>query len=102
MTATDGNWTMMVPESLIDTLVARASPDVVAVVGVNGRSRSGKTTLAGLLATAREHIAVVHTYDVAWHHSFFDWPDVLIDGLLDPLRRNGTAVPRADAVDRTR
>ncbi|MCW2688093.1 MAG: hypothetical protein JWR37_2983 [Mycobacterium sp.] len=89
MTSSDGDWTAIVPATFIDTLVARASPDAVAIVGVNGRSRSGKTTLADLLATSREHVAVVHTDDIAWHHSFFDWSDVLIDGVLVPLRRNG-------------
>jgi hypothetical protein len=32
---------------------------------------------------------VIHTDDISWHHSFFGWSDVLIDGLLEPLRRQG-------------
>jgi hypothetical protein len=35
--------------------------------------------------------AVVHTDDVAWHHSFFDWSELLADQVLEPLRR-GEAV----------
>ena len=30
--------------------------------------------------------AIVHTDDVAWHHSFFDWSDLLVEGILKPLR----------------
>jgi len=29
------------------------------------------------------------TDDIAWHHSFFGWSDVLIEGVLRPLRRGG-------------
>jgi hypothetical protein len=34
---------------------------------------------------------MVHTDDIAWHHSFFDWSDLLVEGILKPLR-NGRAV----------
>jgi hypothetical protein len=34
---------------------------------------------------------VVHTDDIAWHHSFFDWSDLLIEGILKPLH-GGEAV----------
>ena len=27
---------------------------------------------------------VVHTDDIAWHHGFFDWDGLLVDGVLDP------------------
>jgi hypothetical protein len=30
---------------------------------------------------------VVHTDDVAWSHSFFDWTDILIGGVLEPVHR---------------
>jgi hypothetical protein len=30
---------------------------------------------------------IVHTDDVAWHHSFFDWDDLLVQGVLEPVRR---------------
>jgi hypothetical protein len=57
------------------------------IVAVDGRSAGGKTTVAGVLAGAVENAAVLHTDDIAWHHSFFDWADLLIDGVLTPLRR---------------
>ena len=51
-----------------------------------GRSGSGKTTLAERLADALPGAAVVHTDDVAWHHSFFDWQGPLIEHVLEPFR----------------
>jgi hypothetical protein len=33
----------------------------------------------------------VHTDDIAWHHSFFNWSELLIEGVLKPLY-NGEAV----------
>ncbi len=56
------------------------------IVAVDGRSGSGKTSLAEQLRGVVRSSAVVHTDDVAWHHSFFDWTQLLIDGVLRPLR----------------
>ena len=61
------------------------------VVAVDGRSGSGKSTLAERLLAAVPASAVVHTDDVAWHHSFFDWTELLATGVLEPLHR-GEAV----------
>jgi hypothetical protein len=55
------------------------------VIAVDGRSGSGKTTLADELATQDGRTAVIHTDDIAWHHSFFGWGYLLIDKLLEPL-----------------
>jgi hypothetical protein len=57
------------------------------VLAVDGRSAGGKTTAAARLAAAVPGATVVHTDDVAWHHSFFDWADLLAEGVLDPVRR---------------
>jgi energy-coupling factor transporter ATP-binding protein EcfA2 len=57
------------------------------VVAVDGRSGSGKSTLAEQLQAAVPASAVVHTDDVAWHHSFFDWAELLARDVLEPLRR---------------
>ena len=51
----------------------------VTVVGIDGRSGSGKSTLARGLTGLDSNIAAVHTDDLAWHHSFFDWGGLLID-----------------------
>jgi uridine kinase len=56
------------------------------VVAVDGRGGSGKSTLAGQLRAVIPRSAVVHTDDVAWHHSFFDWADLLAEHVLGPLR----------------
>ena len=56
------------------------------VLAVDGRSSSGKTTLAARLRQVVTGSAVVHTDDVAWWHSRFGWAGLLIDGILTPAR----------------
>ncbi|WP_432543233.1 uridine kinase family protein [Kineococcus sp. SYSU DK002] len=79
-----GPWRPASPADVLDAVGT-------GVVAVDGRSASGKSTLAALLhAEARRRgltSVVVHTDDLAWHHSFFDWADLLVDGVLAPLRR---------------
>ena len=55
------------------------------VLAVDGRSSSGKTTLAARLQDAVTSSAVVHTDDIAWWHSRFGWADLLIEGVLVPF-----------------
>ena len=57
------------------------------VLAVDGRSSSGKTTLAARLQDAIAGSAAVHTDDIAWWHSRFGWADLLIDGILVPFHR---------------
>ena len=57
-------------------------------LAVDGRSGSGKSTVAALLHRSVPASAIVHTDDVAWHHSFFDWSDLLVEGILKPLRNS--------------
>jgi hypothetical protein len=54
------------------------------VVAVDGGSAAGKSTFARRLARALA-APVVHTDDIAWWESFFDWWPLLIEGVLDPL-----------------
>jgi hypothetical protein len=61
------------------------------VLAVDGRSNGGKTTLAARIGAAVPGSAVVHTDDIAWAHSRFGWADLLIDGILVPVRQ-GRAV----------
>jgi hypothetical protein len=56
------------------------------VLAVDGRSSSGKTTLAARLRQVVAGSAVVHTDDIAWWHSRFGWADLLTDGILVPAR----------------
>ena len=73
------------------------------VLAVDGRSGSGKTTVAGHLAARGAGATGVHTDDVAWYHAMFDWSDLLAGGVLAPVRR-GDAVafrpPPWDAQER--
>ena len=61
-----------------------------ALVLVDGRSGSGKSTFAERLARLLDG-AVVHSDDIAWHHDPIHWEDVLVDGVIAPWRR-GEAV----------
>ena len=57
------------------------------LLAVDGRSGSGKTTVAGRIARRMPGAAVVHTDDIAWYHAMFDWSALITDGVLAPLRR---------------
>jgi uridine kinase len=59
------------------------------IVAVDGRSGGGKTTLAARLQACIPNAAVVHTDDLGWDYSFFGWVDLLIEGVLRPVRANG-------------
>lgn len=65
---------------------ATGTPRVPAMVAVDGRGASGKSTLARALAEALPDAVVVRTDDVAWHHSFFGWADLMASGVLEPAR----------------
>lgn len=54
------------------------------MVAIDGRSSSGKTTLAHRMAGATQRAAVVHTDDVAW--SRFDWAELLLDEIIEPFQ----------------
>ncbi|MFB9376298.1 hypothetical protein ACFFKU_13100 [Kineococcus gynurae] len=70
------------------------------VVAVDGRGGSGKSTVARRLAAAAgatTTATVVSTDDVAWHHSFFDWTDLLVEGVLRPARAGRAVAYRPPA-----
>ena len=73
-------------------LLERAPRGRPLVVGIDGHSGSGKTTLADALASVEPHTAVIHTDDVAWQHSFFDWNDLVIEHLLQPIHQGHVPV----------
>ena len=58
------------------------------ILAIDGRSNSGKTSLAARIGAAVPGSAVIHTDDIAWAHSRFGWADLLIDGILVPARRH--------------
>lgn len=57
------------------------------VLAVDGRSSSGKTTLAARMRETVAGSVIVHTDDIAWRHSRFGWADLLIKGILMPVRQ---------------
>ena len=68
-----------------------------AVVAIDGRSSSGKTTLAHRMAGVTQRAAVVHTDDLAWWHSRFDWAQLLLDGVIEPFQAGQPVVFRPPA-----
>lgn len=91
-------------ESAAETIrrLGDSVPDVSGrplIVAVDGRSGGGKTTLAAAIHDAVAASTVVHIDDVSWNESFFGWTDLLIDGVLDPVRRGQAVVYRPPAWD---
>ena len=65
---------------------ARAAAPGPAVLAVDGRSASGKSTFAARLTAAIDGAALVHSDDLAWYDSVLDWDHLLVEGVLGPLR----------------
>ena len=88
---------------LLALAASRAAGEAPPVIAVDGRSAAGKSTFAARLAGVVGDVAVVHTDDVAWHHSFFGWADLMRTGVLEPVRRGEQVAYRPPAwVDRER
>ena len=69
-----GQWHAQVTDAaaaLLELGQARGAGHRPVVLAVDGRSSSGKTTLAARLRDAVAGSAVVHTDDIAWWHSRF-------------------------------
>ncbi|MEJ7630381.1 MAG: hypothetical protein WKF54_12390 [Nocardioidaceae bacterium] len=58
-----------------------------AILAIDGRSSSGKTTLARRIEAMSLTCSAVHTDDIAWNHSRFGWADLLTEHVLAPARR---------------
>lgn len=86
------HWSEATYAEVLTRLCAKPQQSGIVLVGVDGRSGSGKSTFAANLARAAAHVAVIHTDDIAWHHGFFDWHELLVGGLLLPLRRDGPPI----------
>lgn len=74
-------------------------PERPYVIAVEGRSASGKSTLAEVLSAYVPSSVVIHTDDVAWHQSFFDWAALMREGVLEPLHRGKGVAYRPPAWD---
>lgn len=83
-----GPWNVVLVEAFVRAIRHKLprGEERPGVVAIDGRSAGGKTTLARLLSQAVPASAVVHTDDIAWHHSFFDWSDLLLSAVLEPVR----------------
>jgi predicted kinase len=79
--------------------VVNTPPRRPLIVAIDGRSSSGKTTLARRLQETVPTAVTVHTDDVAWWHSCFGWADVLARGVLEPLRDGRSVAFRPPAWD---
>ncbi|MEU4220751.1 hypothetical protein [Actinoplanes sp. NPDC026623] len=70
------------------------------IIAVDGRGGGGKTALAERLRQRMRSAAVVHSDDVAWGHSRFGWDDLMIAGVLEPLRAGRPVAYRPPGWDR--
>ena len=88
-------WRVELLSTVIEAVTRGEPGKVVAgrpvVLAVDGRSNNGKTSLAMRISRAVPGAVVIHTDDIAWAHSRFGWADLLIDGILVPVR-HGQAV----------
>ena len=88
-----GPWHAERPTAVVVDLIRlghdRGAAHRPVVLAIDGRSSSGKTTLAGRLQDTVAGSAIVHTDDIAWHYSRFGWADLLIDCVLIPARSGG-------------
>lgn len=82
------DWRVVRVDALVELLASRvgAVRGRPRIVAVDGRSASGKSTLASRLHRAVPRSAVVTTDDLAWHEPLYAWGDLLADGVLRPLR----------------
>ena len=83
-------WSAVGLDALAGAVRHAAGPVRPAVVGVDGHSSSGKSTLAPRLADALTSTgapaAVLHTDDLAWHHGVFAWDVTLREHVLPEVR----------------
>jgi uridine kinase len=84
-------WRVVPVRDFVRLVLDSRAHDRPWILAVDGRGGNGKSTIADLLQHAVPSSMVVHTDDIAWHHSFFDWGDLLIEDILKPLH-SGKAV----------
>src|SRR5262245_66668058 len=83
---------------VVRALTARGRPPAGPfLLAIDGRSSSGKSTLARRVVRSFPRSAVVHTDDLAWWHSRFGWDDLLVTQVIGPLRRGEASTTRPPA-----
>jgi len=86
--------------SMVGELMAPKRPSCGPfLLAIDGRSSNGKSTLAERIAAVMSGSSVVHTDDVAWWQSRFGWNDLLISGVIEPLRHEEAVDYRPPAWD---
>ncbi|MEM6430507.1 MAG: hypothetical protein AAF708_14795, partial [Deinococcota bacterium] len=90
-------WKHIALHNFVADLIMERSRTGVFVIAIDGRSGGGKSTMASVLAGFLPDALVIHTDDIAWHHSFFDWQDVLIEHVLKPLSAHGAVSYQPEA-----
>jgi hypothetical protein len=83
----------------VHRLIATWPKSRPAIVAIDGRSANGKSTLAARLARSLPGTAVVHTDDIAWHQSMFEWDTILAEGVLEPALQGRRVEYRPPAWD---
>jgi hypothetical protein len=79
-----------VPLDHLALQIVELTPDArPAVIGVDGHSSSGKTSLAGKLAALLPQSGVLHTDELAWHQGVLTWDELLLDNVLPVVRSAG-------------
>ena len=92
-----GLWRAISGDELASLVMGAAPERHPRIVAIDGRSASGKSTLAGFLHSAIPGSALVHTDDLAWNEPMFGWGHLLADGILAPLRRGEGVTLRPSA-----
>jgi hypothetical protein len=81
-----GPWRVEPLEAFARSLAVDVPAGRPRIIAVDGRGGGGKSALAARLGRVMPTAAVVHSDDVAWGHARFDWDDLMITGVLEPLR----------------
>jgi hypothetical protein len=84
-------WRILPFSEIADRVEHAAKARRPGLIALDGRSSSGKSTLAGRLAHSLPDCGLVHTDDLAWFQAVLDWDELLVSGILEPARR-GEAV----------
>jgi uridine kinase len=97
-----GPWRSVSVTALAQALLDWAAESGVhrCVVAINGRSGSGKTTVAQRLEDALPAATLLSTDDIAWHESMFDWANIAVSEVLAPFRSGQEVHYRPPAWDR--
>jgi uridine kinase len=80
------SWRIQALPDLAARIVELAGDRRQTLVGVDGHSSSGKTSLAQRIAATLPESDVLHTDDLAWHQGVFTWDLLLLNDVLPAVR----------------